>query len=89
MASYKLISYSVNQLQPEIIVTNVEYTFDNNQKVTKSVDHFRPNTLAEVAASIVTKGKDEWLRIKAVEAAEQAATALIPYIGQNIAFSQT
>jgi hypothetical protein len=89
MATYKLLSHWVNDTDPETHWTKVEFTFDNSSKVTVDIPHFRPASLAELDASIKTRGAAEWDRKVAVAAAVQAGTALDPYINQNRPFNQT
>lgn len=89
MASYKLLSYSVNQLDPETYITEIEYTFDNGQKVVVDVSHFRPQSLQQVVDGVVSRGKSVWTKLKAISDAEATASVLQPYVGQSFNFSQT
>lgn len=89
MATYNLLNRWVNEIDPQIVVTKIEYTFDNGQKSTVDVHHFDPKTPNEMEVNVKQAGVNEWGRLARIASANQKLTALDQYIGVPRPFSQT
>lgn len=89
MAKFKVLSMTVVDQTPEIINTEVKYTFDDARTLTLFVSHFRPADEFEMRANIITRGKSEWNRLLAVDKATLALADLNQYLNVSVNFSQS
>lgn len=79
---------TVNPNDPETHITTIEYTFDDESKLTIDVPHWRPKSLQEMRENVIRAGQAQWAKKVAITEAMTAGSVLDQFIDKPFAFPQ-